>query len=98
MRFDDIAGLICGALFMMIPIVAILAKHQQKMALILQGAKEKENLTTEVERLSYEMRELRSLVNQQAISLDNVRDALVQSTRSQPQMDNTMDELKRLTG
>lgn len=97
-RFDDIAGLICGALFMMIPIVAILARHQQKMAVIMQGTKENTNLASEVERLNYEVRELRSLVNQQTISLDTVRDALMQRGKDPQEIDNTMDQLKRLTG
>jgi hypothetical protein len=54
---------------LMIPIVAILANHQQKMARILnQGALE----ASSVDALRQEIGELKSLVHQQAIALDDI--------------------------
>jgi hypothetical protein len=55
----------------MVPIVAILAKHQQKMAMILrqpaQGVSE-----DSIMRLAAEVRELRAMVAQQTLALDNI--------------------------
>ncbi len=52
---------------MMIPIVYILAKHQQKMAEIVHSNRVP---TPEVESLRHEVAEMKALLHQQVIALD----------------------------
>jgi hypothetical protein len=64
---------------LLIPIVAILTAHQQKMAQILhRGAADHD----EIANLRKELAEMRSLVHQQTITLDNI--AGVQSALAAP--------------
>jgi hypothetical protein len=55
----------------MIPIVAILSQHQQKMASILHSG---QNNNGEIEALRREIQELKQLVHQQAIAVDSFVD------------------------
>ncbi len=57
-------------LIFMIPIIAILTKHQQKMAEIMRHNSIAPQL--DVQSLRKEIEELRSLVHQQAIELDDL--------------------------
>ena len=59
-----LAGILCG-------IVAVLTGHQRKMAEIIHRGNP--NAGVEVEALRQEVRELRTLVNQQTIALDDLR-------------------------
>lgn len=54
---------------LMIPIVAVLTNHQQKMAQILNS---NAGDHTELAALRQEIAELKGLVHQQAISIDNL--------------------------
>lgn len=54
---------------LMIPIVAVLTSHQQKMAQILNRTSGDH---TEVEALRREIAELKTLIHQQAITLDSL--------------------------
>lgn len=56
---------------LLIPIVAILSGHQRKMAEIIHQNNRLPN--GEVEALRQEIRELRHLMHQQAIAIDDVR-------------------------
>lgn len=57
----------------MIPIVAILTKHQQKMAEIIHQNQANRNLPNpEIDALRREVSELRQLVHQQTINIDNL--------------------------
>lgn len=68
---NDIAGLFATMMVLSIPIVAILTKHQRKMAeLVHQNAQPIANAETQM--LRQEIQELKSLVHQQAIALDNL--------------------------
>jgi hypothetical protein len=60
-------------LALLIPIVAILAHHQQKMAQIVQSGRDTRMLEHEIVKLRQEMQELRELVHQQLIALDDRR-------------------------
>ena len=53
--------------------IAILVKHQQKMAEILRQPVQQGN-AAEVEQLSREVRELRALMNQQVMMMDSLSD------------------------
>ena len=71
---EDVFPFLIGALVFMIPIIAILTQHQRKMALIMRGQDEEGRpiKTNSIDKLEQDMRELRQLVAQQAITLDNV--------------------------
>ncbi len=56
---------------LMIPIVAILSAHQQKMARIIHENKNSGN-DLEVQRLRSEVEQLKQLVHQQTIAIDNL--------------------------
>jgi len=68
---DDLIALVLGALVFMIPIVAILTQHQQRMAKFMrEGQQPQQNQDTEA--LRREVETLRQLVLQQTISIDNL--------------------------
>lgn len=71
---EEIFPFLIGALIFMIPIIAILTQHQRKMALIMRGRDEDGRAvkTPEVDQVRAEMNELRQLIHQQSIALDNV--------------------------
>lgn len=64
---DEWIGLLLGGLTLLTPIVIILTKHQQKMAMIIhqQGASPPASNTDE-------LADLRQLMHQQAIMIDNL--------------------------
>lgn len=65
----EFIGPLCGVIALMIPIVAILVKHQQKMAEILHRA----TPNAEVEAMRREIADLRALVHQQTIQIDSLK-------------------------
>jgi len=76
---EAIIALMIPVLALMIPIVAIFVHHQQRMAQILH---QNPGQNPEVSALRQEIAELKTLVHQQAITLDNI--ATAQRTLSQP--------------
>lgn len=68
---DALAAIVVPIMIFGIPIVAILAKHQQKMAeLIHQNRQPQAN--AEMEQMRREMYELKQIVHQQAIQMDSL--------------------------
>lgn len=70
---EAIAPMIMGVIVFMIPIIAILTSHQQKMARILretQGATDPHR--DEIAALRQEVRELRDIVQRQVIAMDSM--------------------------
>lgn len=63
-------GIIIPIVALMIPIVAMLTRHQQKMAEILNQGRGDHS---EIEALRREVAELKSLVQNQTIAIDNYR-------------------------
>ena len=62
---------------MLIPIVAILTKHQHRMAMLYRENSSVDRATmTEIQAMREEMRQLRALVHQQTIAMDDFRQAL----------------------
>ena len=64
---------------LMIPIIAMLIKHQTNMAQIIHGRPLNEDnhgipMLQNNSQLTEEVRQLRELMHQQAIALDNLRD------------------------
>ena len=60
-------------LALMIPIIRMLIGHQAQMAQIIHGQNSQNNVNSSLQ-LSEEVRQLRELMHQQAIALDNLRD------------------------
>lgn len=107
---DDIFPFLIGALVMMIPIVAILTRHQQKMARIMRGMPEEEpahvriataalsgnqdsQVAPQMEQLRNEMVQLRQMVAQQTIALDNLAASQAELARA---LRETSDVRQRL--
>ena len=70
-NMDNLADLIVPIMALLIPIVAIMASHQRKMAEIF--AQRQSNVPNpEIQGLREEIGELKALVHQQAIMVDNL--------------------------
>jgi hypothetical protein len=72
-------GVMIPIIALIIPIVAILTKHQMKMAALIHGKTIDENSNviasnSNDSQVSQEVRQLRELMHQQTIALDNLRD------------------------
>ncbi len=67
---DDLIALVLGAILFLIPIVAILTQHQQKMARLMREGQPQN--PAESEAIRREMETLRQLVMQQTIAIDNL--------------------------
>lgn len=71
----EIIALLIPITALMIPIVAILVSHQQKMAQLIHGnPNNNQQNALETSQLRDEVRQLKELMNQQTIALDNLRD------------------------
>ena len=71
---SDLPPTIAAAIICLIPIVALLTRHQQKMAMILGRPTQGQLHDEAVMQLAAEVRELRVLVAQQTLALDNISD------------------------
>jgi len=74
-------GVFIPIVALIIPIVAILTKHQMNMAQIIHGRPLNEDnhgipMLNDQSQLKEEVRQLRELMHQQAITLDNLRDEI----------------------
>jgi hypothetical protein len=63
-------AILIPVLIFMIPIIAILTSHQRRMAEIVHGGKN--GNPGDIDALRREIHELKQLVHQQAISIDNL--------------------------
>lgn len=70
MSGDAMMGMVATIAMFSIPIVAILTSHQRKMAQIIHG-NHRENVANEA--LQQEIQQLRQVVYQQSIEMDNLR-------------------------
>lgn len=68
---DKIAVMI-PIIALLIPVIAILTKHQQRMAELIHGGEQNRQSSQEILALRHEIAELRSLVHQQSIAVDNL--------------------------
>jgi len=71
MPFDDILPFLIPIIALMIPIIVILTKHQQKMAELLRGSAQQQQANPEISELRREIYDLKQIVSQQAIALDD---------------------------
>lgn len=70
---EDVAPFLIPIVIFMIPIVAILTHHQRKMAELLHGSRQNTLPNPEIEMLRREVQELKQVVHQQTIAIDNIR-------------------------
>lgn len=83
-HLEDMTGLFAVVLSLGIPIVAILTSHQQKMAKVFQeNQRAALQNNPETQALREEIRELKSLVHQQSIAIDNIARPLPTDARLQ---------------
>jgi hypothetical protein len=66
-----VIALMIPIIIFMIPIVAILTSHQQKMAELMSRNRAPEG-TADIDALRREVAELKQLIHQQAIAMDNL--------------------------
>ncbi|HVL39583.1 MAG TPA: hypothetical protein VM328_09360 [Fimbriimonadaceae bacterium] len=64
---EEVIPFFLGAIVLLIPIVAILTSHQQRMAQILHGAAQPHD-----DALRKDVQDLKNLVHQQALLLDSL--------------------------
>lgn len=76
----EVLAIMIPIVALMIPIVAILTKHQQRMAEMMHIGANQQQSQGEIMALRKEVHELRQLVHQQTISIDNLVSRPVQPT------------------
>jgi Mg2+ and Co2+ transporter CorA len=71
--FDvDKIAIMIPIIALLIPVIAILTTHQRKMAELIHGGTQNRQSSQEILALRHEIAELRSLVHQQSIAVDNL--------------------------
>ena len=70
---EDIMPFVIPIVLFMIPIVWILTSHQRKMAELLHGTRQNNLPNPEVDMLRREVQELKQIVHQQTIAIDNLK-------------------------
>lgn len=91
---DEIAPVIASVFFFMIPIVAILAAHQRKMAEIFHRNQAPGAQSDESAALRAELARLTQAVHQNTIAIDN----LTRQSGSAPILDDRSRDLPNLPG
>jgi hypothetical protein len=81
---EEVLPFLLGALFFLTPIVAILTRHQQRMAEILRRQPQTAALPEEESRVHAEMAALRQLVAQQSLAIEDL-------ARSQRELNQRLD-------
>jgi hypothetical protein len=71
---NDLAPIVATVMVMLVPIAWILTAHQRKMAMIFHGSQQnpQNQQNSNNDALAAEVRELKQLVYQQAITLDAI--------------------------
>lgn len=77
---EGFLALMIPIIALLIPIVAIMSQHQQKMATLLRGS----TSDAEIQQLRMEIQQLKDLVNQQALVMDNLNTTLVRRQEIPP--------------
>lgn len=65
---EEVVAALCGVVFLMIPIVAILTRHQQTMARIIHEQGNRQNN----DQLRQDVEQLKQMMVAQTIALDNL--------------------------
>jgi hypothetical protein len=83
MRLVEILPLLIPFVIFLIPIIAILTRHQQKMAEIMRDQHGQAS-AAEIYALRREVSELKEIVHQQTLALDSVMPSGVKSVEDAP--------------
>jgi predicted RNase H-like nuclease (RuvC/YqgF family) len=67
-----VLGILVPIIALMIPIVALLTQHQRKMAELFHSNRGDRAINQEVEDLRQEIQELKALIHEQSIAIDNL--------------------------
>ena len=78
---DEIGPIIAVVMIFGTPIIAILTSHQRKMAELFRSQPPGQMVNPETAALREEIRELKELVHQQSIAIDNMTRPLPTETR-----------------
>lgn len=75
-------GVLIPFVIFLIPIIAILTSHQRKMAEIIHGNQNvpQGNVVGEIQALRYELAQMRDLMHQQSLAIDDLKRSLPAST------------------
>lgn len=79
---EDVIGLAAVLLIFGTPIIAILTTHQRKMAELMRSQQSLPAANPETQALRQEIRELKQLVHEQSIAIDNLARPLPKDTGS----------------
>ena len=82
-QIEDVFVFLIPITALMIPIVAILTYHQRKMAETIHAGQRNALPNADVEVLKREMQELKNVVHQQTIAIDNISRYQLPQTSSQ---------------
>lgn len=80
---NDVLPYLIPIILFMIPIIAILTSHQRKMAELIHGNRANGNTNGEIEALRREVQELKQIVHQQTLAIDNISRYQLPSNTSQ---------------
>ncbi|MEA2554295.1 MAG: hypothetical protein QOJ65_2471 [Fimbriimonadaceae bacterium] len=85
--WKELAPVLAMAVLMMVPIVKMFLSHQQKMAELVHRVNQQPSMP-EQDQLRQELRDLKTLVHQQSITLDNLTSKLENS--SEPKIEQRL--------
>jgi hypothetical protein len=71
---DDLFPMLLGAIMLLIPIIAILTNHQQKMARLLREDQNQFRNSNESNQLRAELADLRHRIDSLTLSIEQMRD------------------------
>lgn len=79
---NDVLPYLIPLAVMLIPIIAILTTHQRRMAELIHG-NQANNTSSEIEALRREVQDLKQIVHQQTLAIDNISRYQLPSSASQ---------------
>jgi hypothetical protein len=92
---EDIIPFAIPIIALLIPIVVILTKHQQKMAELLRGSSQQLHQPSELAELRREISDLKQVVSQQAIAMDDFLSSQAKLRSAPPEVP---DEIRNRLG
>lgn len=79
----DFAPMVASVFVMLIPIIAILTRHQQKMTLLMRQENHPQQNNSDLYSLQYEVQQLKSTVSDLAMSVDSLRNDIKSNSQLQ---------------
>ncbi|MBS1725922.1 MAG: hypothetical protein JST51_04320 [Armatimonadetes bacterium] len=83
MSLGDMAGILVPIAALSIPVIKILTRHQAQMTQLIHSQGNLPQVQSDTSELREEVRQLRELMHQQAIAIDNLRDDIRSSNNVQ---------------